>query len=335
MVGPDPESPTNTIGPNNNHLHSCPNNKGCEDKPELTLVKKPLGLLPPPPPSITISTKPPRLSLERSFSAEEDQQKCVECTLQPARVYTITTQHGMLMSSGRGSKESLELDVLKEKSGSGGVGSRGGSIQPSTSPSSASSSPTQYHRSSSSRGASSSGGSHHHSNHHHHGNHHHHTVSGMNVPSSSGSSGSGSSNQQQQQQQQQLTVAGSHPHHVSHHHHHLSQPPLQTSVSAHNIRSWGESGKTEAECSGLNCDSCSGAPSRSQGSLDLESTSREAGKQHRRLERMWSVDRVTGLERGERADDTEERRGTEIQASMGKGWQECPVAGIGMRPEMK
>uniref|UniRef100_A0A8D3EG78 NMDA receptor synaptonuclear signaling and neuronal migration factor a n=1 Tax=Scophthalmus maximus TaxID=52904 RepID=A0A8D3EG78_SCOMX len=96
------------------------------------------------------------------------------------------------------------------------------------------------------------------------------------------------------------TVAGSHSHHGSHHshhHHHLSQPPLQTSVSAHNIRGWGEGGKGEAECSGLACDSCSGVPSRSQGSLDLESAPREAGKQHRRLERMWSVDRMTGLER--------------------------------------
>uniref|UniRef100_A0A3P8S8A0 NMDA receptor synaptonuclear signaling and neuronal migration factor n=1 Tax=Amphiprion percula TaxID=161767 RepID=A0A3P8S8A0_AMPPE len=187
LVGPDPELQSDTIGPdNNNHLHSCSNTKGCKDKPEPSL--------------------PPRLSLERSFSAEEDQQKFVECALQPARVYTITTQHGMLMSSGRGSKESLELDVLKENG----------------------------------RGTT---------------------------------------------------------HHHAHHHHHLSQPPLQTSVSAHNIRSWGEGGKGEAECSGLACDSCSSAPSRSQGSLDLESASREAGKQHRRLERMWSVDRVTGLER--------------------------------------
>uniref|UniRef100_A0A8C4DJB4 NMDA receptor synaptonuclear signaling and neuronal migration factor a n=1 Tax=Dicentrarchus labrax TaxID=13489 RepID=A0A8C4DJB4_DICLA len=213
LVGPDPESPGDTIAPNNNnnHLHSCSNTtKGFQ----------------PPLPSITISTKPARLSLERSFSAEEDQQKCVECTLQPARVYTITTQRGMLMSSGRGSKESLELDVLKENSGRG----------------------TSHHH-----------GNHHHGN-HHHGNHH--GVSG-----------------------------------TSAHHHHLSQPPLQTSVSAHNIRSWGEGGKGDAECSGLACDSCSGTPSRSQGSLDLESTSREAGKQHRRLERMWSVDRMTGLER--------------------------------------
>ncbi|XP_019127997.1 NMDA receptor synaptonuclear signaling and neuronal migration factor isoform X3 [Larimichthys crocea] len=274
LVDPDPELPSDTIGPNNNnHLHPCSNTtKGCEDNPESNVVKPPLGLVQPPPPCITISTKPSRLSLERSFSAEEDQQKCVECTLQPARVYTITTQRGMLMSSGRGSKESLELDVLKEKSGSRGVGSRGGLIQPSTSPSSTSSSPTQYHHASSGRGTSD-----HHSNHRHG---HHHGASGTNAPSSSGGSSglSGSSSSNQQQQQQSLSVAGSHSHHGSHHghHHHLSQPPLQTSVSAHNIRSWGEGGKGEAECSGLACDSCSTAPSRSQGSLDLESASREA-----------------------------------------------------------
>ncbi|KAK5851879.1 hypothetical protein PBY51_023396 [Eleginops maclovinus] len=297
LVGPDPESPSDKIGPNNNnHLHPCSNTtKGCEDNRESGQVKPTLGLHQPPPPSITISTKASKLSLERSFSAEEDQQKSVECTLQPARVYTITTQRGMLMSSGRGSKESLELDVLKEKSGSGGVASRSGLIQASTSPSSATSSPTQYHHASSSRG-----NSHHHRNHHdpHHGNHHHHGLSGTNATSSSGgssgASGSSSSNQQQP------AVTGTHSHHGSHHHghhHHLSQPPLQTSVSAHNIRGWGEGGKGDGECSGLACESCSGAPSRSQGSLDLESTSREAGKQHRRLERMWSVDRMTGLER--------------------------------------
>ncbi|XP_032394882.1 NMDA receptor synaptonuclear signaling and neuronal migration factor isoform X8 [Etheostoma spectabile] len=275
LVGPDQESPSDTIGPNNNnHLHPCSNTtRGCEDNREPSLVKPPLDLLQQPPPSIIISTKASRLSLERSFSAEEDQLKCVECTLQPARVYTITTQRGMLMSSGRGSKESLELDVLKEKSGSGGVGSRGGLIQPSTSPSSTSSSPTQFHQASSGRGTS-----HHHRNHHdtHHGNHHH-SISGTSAPSSSGGS-SGASGSSSSNQQQSLAVAGSHSHHGSHHHghHHLSQPPLQTSVSAHNIRGWGEGGKGEAECSGLACESCSSTPSRSQGSLDLESASREA-----------------------------------------------------------
>ncbi|KAM3873734.1 NMDA receptor synaptonuclear signaling and neuronal migration factor [Diretmus argenteus] len=313
-VGPDPESPSDTTGPDNNnlpyshHYSSTNDTKGSEADPEPSLVKPVLGLLQPPPSSITITTKPARLSLERSFSAEEDQQKCVECTLQPARVYTITTQHGMLMSGGRGSKESLELDVLKERSGSGGVGSRGGGagagsgdphfqttlIQPSTSPSSTSSSPTQYHQ------PSGRGSSHHHSN-HHHSNHHHgnHASSSSGGCSGGGSGASGSSSGGSSSNQHLLTVSGSHSHSSHHHshHHHLAQPPLHTSVSAHNIRSWGEGVKGEAECSSLGCDSCGGAPSRSQGSLDLESSSREAGKQQRRLERMWSVDRVTGLER--------------------------------------
>ncbi|XP_017266176.1 NMDA receptor synaptonuclear signaling and neuronal migration factor isoform X3 [Kryptolebias marmoratus] len=296
LVGPDPESPSDTIGPNSNaHFHPCSTTKNCKTKQEL--AKEKLGFIQPPPRPVAISTKPTCRSLESSFAAEEDQKKSIECALQPARVYTITTQHGMLISSSRDSKESLELDVLKEKSGSGG--SRGGSVQPSTSPSSASSSPTQYNRSSSGRGTNScSGGHHHHCNHHHH-----HTTTLSNAPSSSGgiSGASGSSSSNQQQQQQQLASAGAHSHHAmhhhAHHHHHLSQPPLHTSVSAHNIRSLGDSGKGEAECRGLACESCSGTPSRSQGSLDLESTSRDAGKQHRRLERMWSVDRVTGLER--------------------------------------
>uniref|UniRef100_A0A8C6V1K4 NMDA receptor synaptonuclear signaling and neuronal migration factor a n=1 Tax=Neogobius melanostomus TaxID=47308 RepID=A0A8C6V1K4_9GOBI len=196
LVGADQES--DTVGPNN-HLQSYA--KGSEASLEPGPLKPPLTIIRPlpPPPSITISARTPScLSLERSFSAEEDQQKSVECPLQPARVYTITSQHSMLMSN----KESLELDVLKEKA----AGST------------------------------------------HHGPHHHG------------------------------------------HHHHLSQPPLQSSVSAHNIRSWGEGGErgTRTDAAG------------SQGSLDLESASREAGKQHRRLERMWSVDRMTGLVR----DDT-------------------------------
>uniref|UniRef100_A0A4W5JKJ6 NMDA receptor synaptonuclear signaling and neuronal migration factor a n=1 Tax=Hucho hucho TaxID=62062 RepID=A0A4W5JKJ6_9TELE len=200
FVGPDSDSPGGVRHHNNNHPYSH------------SLVKSPLGHLQPPPPSIT--TTKARLSLERSFSAEEDQQKCVECALQPARVYTITGEHSML-GSNRGSKESLELEVLKGASTL---------VQPSTSPSSSSSSPT-------------------------------------------------------------------------HNHHTLAQP-LSSSVSAHNIRSWGEGGKggSREDCSLNMALDSSGAPSRSQGSLDLES-SHEAGKQHRRLERMWSVDRMTGLER--------------------------------------
>lgn len=256
-----------------------------------------------PPPSATDSAQRSRLSLERSFSVEEEEQKRVECPLQPARVYTITSQ---LMS--RASKESLELDVLKEKAGPrGGAGSRGGLAQPSTSPSSASSSPTQHQHASSSSGSSRGSGHHHHCNHHH--SNHHHAASASN-------SGGGSSGGGQQ-------PSGSHGHH---HHHHLSQPPLQTSVSAHNIRSWSESGKGEADCGGLACEACGSAPSRSQGSLDLESSARETGKHHLRLGRMGSVDRVTGLERGEgggrgRGRGRGMRPGHEVQG-LGTGYRE-------------
>lgn len=294
-MGPEPESPSDQ-----NHLHPCTNS--------TNLVKPP----PAPPPPITVSTKPPppRLCLERSFSAEEDQQKCVECPLQPARVYTISTQRGMLTGGGRGSKESLELDVLKEKPGGRGLGSRSGLVQPSTSPSSTSSSPTQYQHASGGRGTS-----HHHGN-HHHGNHH--AISGANMASSSGGSGgvcgSGGGGQQQ-------ALAGSHSHHASHHshHHHLPQPPLQTSVSAHNIRSWADGGKGEAESGGLACEA------RSQGSLDLDTTARDAGKPPRRLERMWSVDRVTGLERGE---DGGRRKGEARGPNQGRGRGQSGTAGF-------
>uniref|UniRef100_A0A8C8J0X5 NMDA receptor synaptonuclear signaling and neuronal migration factor a n=1 Tax=Oncorhynchus tshawytscha TaxID=74940 RepID=A0A8C8J0X5_ONCTS len=214
FVGPDSVSPGGVRHHNNNYPYP---HRGSPASPESSLVKHPLDHLQPPPASIT--TTKTRLSLERSFSAEEDQQKCVECALQPARVYTITGEHGML-GSNRGSKESLELELLKGASPL---------VQPSTSPSSTSSSSPTH---------------------------------GSN--------------------------------------HHTLNQPLSSSVSAQNIRSWGEGGKGDSreDCSLNVVLDSSGAPSRSQGSLDLES-SREAGKQHRRLERMCSVDRMTGLERGE------------------------------------
>uniref|UniRef100_A0A8C7U9U9 NMDA receptor synaptonuclear signaling and neuronal migration factor a n=1 Tax=Oncorhynchus mykiss TaxID=8022 RepID=A0A8C7U9U9_ONCMY len=212
FVVPDSVSPGGVRHHNNNHPYP---HRGSPASPESSLVKHPLDHLQPPPASIT--TTKTRLSLERSFSAEEDQQKCVECALQPARVYTITGEHGML-GSNRGSKESLELELLKGASPL---------VQPSTSPSSTSSSSPTH---------------------------------GSN--------------------------------------HHTLNQPLSSSVSAQNIRSWGEGGKGDSreDCSLNVVLDSSGAPSRSQGSLDLES-SREAGKQHRRLERMCSVDRMTGLER--------------------------------------
>ncbi|XP_041754439.1 NMDA receptor synaptonuclear signaling and neuronal migration factor-like isoform X7 [Coregonus clupeaformis] len=266
FVGPDSDSPGGVRHHSNNHPYP---HRGSPAPPESSLLKPPLGHLQPPPPSIT--TTKARLSLERSFSAEEDQQKCVECALQPARVYTITGEHGML-GSNRGSKESLELEVLKGASTL---------VQPSTSPSSTSSSPTQHHlrhghRSNTHRDDGS----------HRHGN-----------PVASGSN------------HHTLTVTGGGATHHGHHgsHHHLSQQPLSSSVSAHNIRSWGEGGKggSREDCSLNMALDSSGAPSRSQGSLDLES-SREAGKQHRCLERMWSVDRMTGLEREDNSWDPKE-----------------------------
>uniref|UniRef100_A0A673I1F8 NMDA receptor synaptonuclear signaling and neuronal migration factor-like n=1 Tax=Sinocyclocheilus rhinocerous TaxID=307959 RepID=A0A673I1F8_9TELE len=205
----------------NNNFHSC-TLQGSAVSADPSLINPALGLLEPPPPATSSKS---RLSLERSFSAEEDQQKCVECSLQPARAYTITGESGMLGTS-RGSKENLELEVLK---GAQEACHAQELAQPSTGG-------TNPHQHISSAGTS----------HHHHG-----------VP---------------------------HPHHLS--------QPLQSSVSAHNIRGWGE-GK---DC-GLACEACPGAPSRSQGSLDLESSTREAGKQRRPpLEQMCSVDRMTGLE---------------------------------------
>uniref|UniRef100_A0A671PXK3 NMDA receptor synaptonuclear signaling and neuronal migration factor-like n=1 Tax=Sinocyclocheilus anshuiensis TaxID=1608454 RepID=A0A671PXK3_9TELE len=221
LVGHDSDSPDSLCTQNNN-FHSC-TLQGSAVSADPSLINPALGLLEPPPPATSSKS---RLSLERSFSAEEDQQKCVECSLQPARVYTITGESGMLGTS-RGSKENLELEVLK---GAQEACHAQELAQPSTGG-------TNPHQHISSAGTS----------------HHHHEVP--------------------------------HPHHLS--------QPLQSSVSAHNIRGWGE-GK---DC-GLACEACPGAPSRSQGSLDLESSTREAGKQHRPpLEWMCSVDRMTGLER--------------------------------------
>ncbi|KAG7476831.1 hypothetical protein MATL_G00086990 [Megalops atlanticus] len=180
FIGQDSDSP-DTICPENNNLHP--------------------HTVPPAPaePSLSKQQAPPpkrRASLECVLSGGEEQPKGGEASLQPARVYTITGEGGMLGS--RGSKERLELE---------------------------------HH--------------HHHHGGHQHGNHHH----------------------------------GGH-HHVHHHHHHSHQPsqPLQSSVSAHNIRGWGEGdgkGGSREDCS-LGCEACGGAPSHSQRSLDLESSARDA-----------------------------------------------------------
>ncbi|KAK3554958.1 hypothetical protein QTP86_001859 [Hemibagrus guttatus] len=245
LIGHDSDSPDSVCAQNNNHQDSF-SLQDSNSSTEPNLIDPTLRLLQPSAVSSICSES--RLSLERSFSVEEEQQKCVECSLQPSRVYTISGESTMLAGS-RTSKESLELDVLKQARDVP-------SASQTLAQASTSSSPIQHHH------------------------HHHHSTTGPNLQQpaggASGSAGAGPSQ---------------HPHHHHHHHHHLSQP-LQSSVSAHNIRGWGE-GK---EC-GLACDLCSGAPSRSHGSLELESNVREPGKQHRPLERMSSVDRVTFIDR--------------------------------------
>ncbi|XP_069039334.1 NMDA receptor synaptonuclear signaling and neuronal migration factor isoform X2 [Lepisosteus oculatus] len=189
--------------------------------------------------------------LERSLSAEEPPPPalrglCADCEPQPPRVYTITREGGML--GGRGSAESLELEVLK---GSQELGRRS---PPSPPPAAA--------------GAPPHGGEgHHHHGNHHHGGHHH----------------------------------GNHHHH--HHHHHQQQhansgggggappapQPLQSSGSAHNIRGWAGAGSRPGsrDCP-QDCAGSHPAPVGAQHSLDLESA-----RQRKKLERMYSVDRVS------------------------------------------
>ncbi|XP_048114833.1 NMDA receptor synaptonuclear signaling and neuronal migration factor isoform X2 [Alosa alosa] len=295
LIGPDTDS-LDRLSLQNNNLPTYPV-RGPSGAPEPSLISSPLGILQPPPPPISSSSSSScgkaQLSLERSFSAEEDQQKCAECALQPARVYTITGESGML-GSGRGSKETLELEVLRgarEPAAPQPGGHNPRLPQTSASPSTSSSPTTQHHHR---HGVSADRA-------HHHGNHHHGNPYASASSSAHGSGGAGSNSGGE----------GGGSGGSRHRHHHLAQPPLQSSVSAHNIRGWGEGKDTCGSGGGLACEVCAvgmggmgmggmttgGVPSRSQGSLDLESSGREAGKQHRRLERMHSVDRVTGLDR--------------------------------------
>ncbi|KAI1900624.1 hypothetical protein AGOR_G00051840 [Albula goreensis] len=98
-------------------------------------------------------------------------------------------------------------------------------------------------------------------------------------------------------------------HRGNHHrgnHHHGTQPqgpaprqsqPLQSSGSAHNIRDWGSRrGGSREDCS-PDCVACSRAPTHSHRSLDLETSPRDPDKQRKKLERMYSEDRVAGGER--------------------------------------
>ncbi|XP_029115514.1 NMDA receptor synaptonuclear signaling and neuronal migration factor-like isoform X2 [Scleropages formosus] len=93
-----------------------------------------------------------------------------------------------------------------------------------------------------------------------------------------------------------------HHHHAGHHrgrHHRTGQPsqPLQSSGSAHNIRDWGvRRGGSRDDCS-PDCEACRGPPSHSHRSLDLETCPRETSKARKKLERMYSEDRMSGEDR--------------------------------------
>uniref|UniRef100_A0A3B4CVL1 DUF4347 domain-containing protein n=1 Tax=Pygocentrus nattereri TaxID=42514 RepID=A0A3B4CVL1_PYGNA len=234
FIGQDAESPDIRRLHNNKHLHPYPRAASVA-KPSQEQLQP--GSLPVPAPT---SSKR-RLSVERSLSSEDQPQQlqqpqqqqpqCTEGSVKPARVYTITREGGML--AGRGSEESLELEVLK-----------GATEQPR------SAGPTQA------RGS-------HHKGSHHRGNAHH-------------------------------NYGHAPPH----------SQPLQSSGSAHNIRDWGSrrSGSREEYCT-PDCTTCVRPPCRSQRSLDLETSPRDGGKHRKKLERMYSEDRVCSEEREEQANN--------------------------------
>ncbi|XP_057688759.1 NMDA receptor synaptonuclear signaling and neuronal migration factor isoform X1 [Corythoichthys intestinalis] len=105
-------------------------------------------------------------------------------------------------------------------------------------------------------------------------------------------------------QQSSASAHGSHyrsGHHRSNHYHGhqkrggplSSSQSLQSSDSANNIRDWGMRKGGSRGDSTPDCVACIRAPSQSQRSLDLDISSREGGKQRKKLERMYSEDRTS------------------------------------------
>ncbi|KAL6113906.1 nsmf [Pungitius sinensis] len=184
-----------------------------------------------------------RLSAGRSLSTEDPPRargSGESAPVKPARVYTITRE-GEMTLGGRGSEESVELEVLK--------GSR---EQPPT-PVSDEQDPSCTSQPSAARGG-------HHRSSHHHGHHHH-----------------------------------GHQHHGG-----LLLPPsqpLQSSGSAGNIRNWGMRRGGSREDNTPDCVACIRAPCQSQRSLDLDPSPQDGGKPRKKLERMYSEDRVSTEDR--------------------------------------
>ncbi len=222
FIGQDTDSPDISRLNNNNSL---------QPYSQHTLIVKPCQEeVQPGSQSAPLPTSSKRcLSVERSLSSEDQHhQRCVESSLKPARVYTITRERDM--HGGQGSKESLELEVLKRTTD-----------------------PPKTSAPSSLRGS------------HHRGSHHR------------GNNGS------------------AHQHHYSHAP--LTQP-LQSSGSAHNIRDWGSRRSRSREDCTPDCVACIRPHCHSQRSLDLETSPHGGGKQHKKLERMYSEDRVSSEDRG-------------------------------------
>uniref|UniRef100_A0A8C2JKS6 NMDA receptor synaptonuclear signaling and neuronal migration factor b n=1 Tax=Cyprinus carpio TaxID=7962 RepID=A0A8C2JKS6_CYPCA len=87
----------------------------------------------------------------------------------------------------------------------------------------------------------------------------------------------------------------------THQHHYSHAPltqPLQSSGSAHNIRDWGSRRSRSREDCTPDCVACIRPHCQSQRSLDLETSPHGSGKQHKKLERMYSEDRVSSEDRG-------------------------------------
>lgn len=94
----------------------------------------------------------------------------------------------------------------------------------------------------------------------------------------------------------------------THQHHYGHAPltqPLQSSGSAHNIRDWGSRRSRSREDCTPDCVACIRPHCQSQRSLDLETSPHGGGKQHKKLERMYSEDRVSTEDRGKKITITE------------------------------
>ncbi|XP_065106343.1 NMDA receptor synaptonuclear signaling and neuronal migration factor isoform X2 [Paramisgurnus dabryanus] len=104
FTGQDTDSPDISRLNNNNSLQPYSHH---------SLIVKPLQeeLQPGSQSTALSTTSKRRLSAERSLSSEDQQRRCTENSLKPARVYTITRERDML--GGKGTEESLELEVLK------------------------------------------------------------------------------------------------------------------------------------------------------------------------------------------------------------------------------